>query len=191
MTTVSRYLGASIRMLVVLTVVLGLAYPLAVWGIGQVAFRDGANGSLLERDGTVVGSSLIGQSFEGPEWFQARPSASGYDAMASGASNLAPTSDKLLAQVERRKAALFEDDGVGVGALPPDALTASGSGLDPHISPEYAQLQVDRVAQSRGLDRSAVANLVDEYTTGRTLGFLGEPRVNVVELNLALEQLGD
>ena len=189
MTTMARYLVASLRMLLVMTIIIGIAYPLTVWAIGQVAFHDKANGSMLEKDGSVVGSSLIGQAFDGPEWFQGRPSADDYDAMASGASNLAPTSDKLLSQVEKRRATVSTDNTVDPGDVPPDAVTASGSGLDPHISPEYAQLQVARVADARGLDPTDLSRLVQQHTQGRTLGFLGEPRVNVLELNLALEQM--
>ena len=191
MNTLTRYLGAALRMLLVMTVILGVAYPLTVWAIGQVAFHDKANGSMLERDGSLVGSSLIGQTFEGPEWFQSRASAADYDAMASGASNLAPTSDKLLGQVEKRRATVAAENAVDPGDVPPDALTASGSGLDPYISPAYAQLQVERVADARGLDSASISALVEENTQGRTLGFLGEARVNVLELNLALEQMSD
>lgn len=189
MKTMLRYLGASVRVLLVMTVILGVAYPLTVWAVGQVAFHNKANGSMLEKDGSVVGSSLIGQMFEGPEWFHSRPSAADYDAMASGASNLAPSSDKLLAQVDKRRVKVSIENNVEPGDVPPDAVTASGSGLDPFISPEYARLQVSRVADTRGLDPAAVSTLVEEHTQGRTLGFLGEARVNVLELNLAVEQM--
>lgn len=186
-----RQSWAGLRVLLAFTVVLGLAYPLAVTGISQVVFGDQADGSLVERDGETVGSSLLGQTFEGPEWFHPRPSAAGdgYDPLASSGSNLGPENEDLLASVEERRAAIVEEDGVEPGDVPPDALTASGSGLDPHISPEYAAIQVDRVADARGLDADAVADLVDEQTQGRVLGFLGGERVNVLELNLALEEL--
>lgn len=187
-----RYLLTSARVLLVLVVVLGIAYPLAVLGVGQLAFNHKANGSLLEVDGSAVGSRIIGQAFEGPQWFQPRPSAAGdgYDAMSSGASNLAPTSPDLLQLVEQRKEVTAASDGVDPSAVPPDALTASGSGLDPHISPEYAQQQIVRVARERGLEVALVQRLVDENTDGRSLGFLGDPTVNVLELNAALQALG-
>ena len=189
MARLPRYLLVSLRALLSLTVLLGVIYPAAVWVVGQTAFRSQANGSLVEHDGATVGSSLIGQAFDGPEWFHPRPSAGEYDAMASGASNLAPTSELLLEQVEKRRAAVAEQNGVAADSIPPDALTASGSGLDPHITPEYALLQVARVSQARRLEPTAVESLVDEHTQGRSLGFLGQPRVNVLELNQALEQL--
>ena len=184
-----RYLSTGARMLLLWTLVLGVVYPLAVWGVGQVAFRAQAHGSMLELDGTPVGSSLVGQTFDGPEWFHSRPSVSDYDPLATGASNLAADNPTLLRQVERRKAAVAEAEGVSPTEVPADAVTASGSGIDPHISPEYARLQVARVAAQRGLTEDTVMGLVDEHTSGRTLGFLGAPRVNVVALNLALEQL--
>ncbi len=186
-----RYFTVSVRTLLLMTIVLGVAYPLAVWGVGQVAFRSQANGSMVQQNGLAVGSSLIGQNFDGPEWFHSRPSAAGggYDAMSSGASNLGPTSPTLLRLVEKRRVQAAEENGVEPDRIPPEALTASGSGLDPHISPEYAALQVERVARVRGLDTDQVRTLVDQNTEGRVLGFLGEPRVNVLELNLALENL--
>ncbi|MFZ0324120.1 MAG: potassium-transporting ATPase subunit KdpC [Actinomycetes bacterium] len=191
MTVGLRYLFVALRSLLTLTVVLGIAYPLVVFGVGQLAFHDGANGSFLTVDGEKVGSRLIGQSFTGPEWFLPRPSAAGdgYDAMSSGASNLGPSSKELLDLVEQRNADAAELDGVAPADVPPDALTASGSGLDPHISPAYAQQQVARVAKARGLDPAVVQQLVDEHSDGRPLGFLGEPTVNVLELNLALQGL--
>ena len=194
MNTLTGYLrqaGTAVRFLLFATLVLGVAYPLVVWGIGQVAFSSQANGSMMEQDGQVVGSSLIGQRFDGPEWFHPRPSAAGdgYDAMSSGASNLGPTSQDLLSLVEERRLEAAEENGVAPDQIPPEALTSSGSGLDPHISPEYAALQMDRVADARGLSSEEVRGLVDQNTQGRVLGFLGEPRVNVLELNLALENL--
>lgn len=191
MNMAARYMWVGLRALLVLTLVLGIAYPLSLLAIGQLAFNDRANGSLISSDGTTVGSRIIGQSFSGPEWFHPRPSAAGegYDPLASSASNLGPTSEELLDLVEERKTEAAALDGVDPSRVPPDALTASGSGLDPHISPEYAQQQVARLAKARGLDRAVVQALVDEHTDGRVLGFLGEPTVNVLELNLALQVL--
>ncbi|MGN6724179.1 MAG: potassium-transporting ATPase subunit KdpC [Marmoricola sp.] len=185
-------LGASIRAMLVLTVVCGIAYPLLVMGIGQVAFHSQANGSLIYRNGKLVGSSLIGQSFAGKaQYFQSRPSAAGtgdgYNPLSSSASNLALDNPVLLKNIEQNQAAIAKADGVPISAIPPDAVTASGSGLDPQISPAYAAIQVNRVAQARHVPVSVVKGLVSKYTEGRTLGFLGEPRVNVLELNLALD----
>jgi K+-transporting ATPase ATPase C chain len=188
-----RSTGVAIRLTLLSTVVLGVAYPLAVWGVGQAAFHDQANGSMVtDSSGKVVGSSLIGQSFDGSSsarWFQSRPSAAGekgYDANASSGSNLGPNNPDLVKSIEERRAAVAEADGVSAADVPADAVTASGSGLDPDISPEYARQQVSRVAEARGLSESAVRRLVDEHTESRQLGFLGEPVVNVLELNLAL-----
>jgi K+-transporting ATPase ATPase C chain len=172
------------------TLLVGVAYPLAVTGISQVAFSSKADGSLVERDGKVVGSSLIGQSFDGREYFQSRPSAAGdgYDASSSSASNLGPTNPALLDEVAKRVAAYRADNGLAVDAdVPADAVTASASGLDPHISVANARLQAPRVADARGLSLDRVLALVDDHTEGRSLGFLGEPGVNVLELNLALD----
>lgn len=187
MTAFVRQSVAGLRVLLVLTVVTGLLYPFAVYGVGRLV-PDRADGSMLEVDGRVVGSRLLGQPFEGDEWFLPRPSAAGdgYDPLSSGASNLGPENAELLAAVEQRRAEVAEREGVAPARVPADAVTASGSGLDPHISPEYAELQVDRVARTRGLDGDAVRALVAEATTGRDLGVLGEPRVNVLELNAAL-----
>ncbi|WP_116952372.1 potassium-transporting ATPase subunit KdpC [Jiangella endophytica] len=187
-----RQSWAGLRVLLLFTVILGVAYPLAVTGVSQLAFGDQADGSLVSHDGEVVGSSLIGQPFDGEQWFHPRPSVAGdgYDTLASGGSNLGPESTQLLATVEERRAAVAEENGVDPADVPPDAVTASGSGLDPHISPAYADIQVNRVARARGLDPAEVQRLVDEHTQGRTLGFLGGERVNVLELNLALEDLG-
>ena len=181
---------AGLRLLLVLTVVLGLAYPMAVFGVGRLV-PDRADGSMLTVDGSVVGSRLIGQAFDGDEWFLPRPSAAGdgYDPLASGASNLGPENPDLLATVTERKQAVADREDVDPSAVPADAVTASGSGLDPDISPEYARLQVDRVARVRGLEPTVVRQLVDDHVQGRDLGFLGEPRVNVLELNTALAVL--
>ena len=183
-------LWAGLRMIVVMTVLLGLAYPLVLTGLAQIAVPGRADGSLVERDGILVGSSLIGQSFaDDPSYFQSRPSAAGdgYDALASSASNLGPESSDLVQLIQERRAAAAEFDGTAPDDVAPDALTASASGLDPHISPAYAEQQVARVARERGLSEDVVRQLVEEHTTGRSLGFLGEPRVNVLELNLALD----
>jgi K+-transporting ATPase ATPase C chain len=189
---------AALRVLLVLTVILGFLYPLAVTGIAQLITPGRANGSLISSDGKTVGSKLIGQLFTDdkgnalPQWFQSRPSAAGkgYDPTATGASNLGPENTDLLKAVQDRRAAAAALDGVAPGSVPPDALTASGSGLDPDISPAYAYQQVARVAKARGLDAAKVRALVDDHVQGRELGFLGERVVNVVDLNLALTQLG-
>jgi K+-transporting ATPase ATPase C chain len=180
--------------LALFTVLLGLVYPLLVYGIGRAAFGGAAEGGLVRRDGRVVGSSLIGQSFDAPGYFWGRPSAAGdgYDARASGASNLGPTSRALAATVDRRVAALLQAHlGATAADIPAELVTASGSGLDPDISPAAAAFQVGRVAAARRLDPGLVRDLVRQHTEGRDLGILGEPRVNVLELNLALDSLSD
>ncbi|SEP04382.1 potassium-transporting ATPase subunit KdpC [Actinacidiphila rubida] len=192
---------AALRMLLVLTVITGIVYPLAVTGIAQAAFSHQANGSLVHQNGKVVGSSLIGQNFDlpkknpndpneaprpDPKWFQPRPSAGGYDPTASGASNLGPNNPDLVKTIKERKAAVAAFDGVNPKDVPADAVTASGSGLDPDISKAYAYEQVDRVAKARGLDPAAVRELVADNTHSRAVGFLGEPYVNVVDLNVGL-----
>ncbi|HEY5247667.1 MAG TPA: potassium-transporting ATPase subunit C [Dermatophilaceae bacterium] len=205
-----RQYGAALRTLLLLTVILGLAYPLAMTGFAQVAFGSNANGSLAQRGATTVGSTLIGQAFtrpvlkngqptkdaEGnpvveadPRYFQSRPSAAGqgYDPTSTGASNLGPENADLIAAVTDRRATAAKLDGINPAHVAPDALLASGSGLDPHISPAYAQEQIARIARERGLSQAQVQALVTQNTQGRTLGFLGEPRVNVLNLNLALD----
>jgi K+-transporting ATPase ATPase C chain len=178
---------AGLRLLLALTLVLGLGYPMAVYGVGRLLPAH-ADGSMIDIDGATVGSSLIGQSFDGDEWFQSRPSVAGdgYDPLASGASNLGPENTDLLATVEQRREQVAAREGVDPSEVPVDAVTASGSGLDPHISPAYAELQVARVALERGLDPEVVRDLVAAATTQPELGFLGAARVNVVELNAAL-----
>jgi len=173
-----------------LTVLTGIVYPLVVTGISQVAFATQANGSLVERDGRIVGSRLIGQPFAGRRYFEPRPSAAGngYDAMSSSPSNLGPTNPVLLDAVRERLNAYRELNDVPPGTeVPVDAVTSSGSGLDPHISPANARLQAPRVAEARGLELADLLALIDTHTTGRSLGFLGEPGVNVLGLNLALD----
>jgi potassium-transporting ATPase KdpC subunit len=177
-----RQLVAAVRMLIVLTILTGVVYPLVVTAVAQTTMSARADGSLVRADGRVVGSSLLGQSFTGPRWFHPRPGS--YDPTASGATNLGPTNPKLLAAVRQRIASI-----VGAGPVPADAVTSSASGLDPDISPAYARLQIPRVAAARGMSKSSVSALVDRMTTGRTFGVLGEPRVNVLLLNLALARL--
>jgi len=200
----TRQTWAGARVLLGLTLVLGIVYPLAVTAIGQVAFPWQANGSLLTSTGQhatsvagagghpVIGSALIGQSFDGPTWFQPRPSdaGKGYDTLASAGSNLGPNNPTLLKTVQQLRQQVATANNVDPAAVPPDAITASGSGLDPDISPAYARLQVARVAAARGLPVDRVAALVENAVEGRTLGLLGEPRVNVLRLNLALATMG-
>ncbi|GCD21463.1 potassium-transporting ATPase KdpC subunit [Cellulomonas algicola] len=190
---------AGLRVLLVLTVLLGVAYPLAVTGVAQVALGWRADGSLVAADGShvraasdAVGSALVGQSFDGPRWFQPRPSVAGdgYDTLASGGSNLGPNNPDLVGEIDARRAAVAEREGVDPASVPPDAVTASGSGLDPDVSPAYARLQVARVARENGLPVADVAALVERSIVGRDLGFLGEPRVSVLRLNLALRTMG-
>jgi K+-transporting ATPase ATPase C chain len=181
---------AGLLVLLAMTVVFGLGYPLLMTGVGQVVLHHQANGSMAQYQGKDVGSSLLGQEFKGAQWFQSRPSAASYDALASGGTNLGPNSSDLVTSVQKAKAAIAARDGVSPSQVPPDAVTSSGSGLDPHISPAYADLQVARVAKARGMSVADVQRLVDTHTQGRILGFLGEPRVNVLELNLALAGAG-
>ena len=185
-----RQLRPAFLAMVVFTVLLGVAYPLAVTGLSQLLWNDKANGQLIAVDGTVVGSSLIGQRFTSPEYFHPRPSSAGdgYDASASSGSNLGPSNPDLLAAVEERVAAYRVENGLGPDALVPvDAVTGSGSGLDPQISVRNARLQAPRVAEARGLDVATVLDAIDEHTSTRPLGVLGDPGVNVLELNLALD----
>lgn len=214
LTNTARLLGAGLRALLVLTLVTGVVYPLVITGIAQGLFPDKANGSEIKADGKVVGSSLIGQSYNLPlkegqktpepdlRWFQGRPAGglgtnsvnTRYKLLLSGATNLAADNKELIKQVEAAKAAVVEDNSVPgytvkPSQVPADAVTSSASGLDPDISPRYADLQVHRVAARNGLPAAEVQKIVDEHTEGRTLGFIGEPRVNVLELNIALKDL--
>ena len=209
---------AALRAVIVLTVLVGVAYPLVVTGVSQVVFGDKADGSLIERDGDVVGSELLGQTFVSDEFFHGRPSSAGggasgseidvlddegnptgetvlasaddLSASASGASNLGPTNRDLLATVQERIDAYRDDNGLPSDTLVPvDAVTGSASGVDPHISVDNARLQTERVADARGLGVDEVNDLVDDHTSGRSLEFLGEEGVNVLELNLALDEV--
>jgi K+-transporting ATPase ATPase C chain len=185
-----KQLRPALTMLVVLTLLTGVAYPLVVTAIAQALFPAQANGSLIVRDGTPVGSTLIGQSFDDPKYFWSRLSAtspSAYNAASSSGSNLGPLSDALVDAVKGRIDALKAADPDNPLPIPVDLVTASGSGLDPHISPAAARYQLARVARTRGLSESIVADAVARHTTGRQWGFLGEPVVNVLELNLALD----
>ncbi|MFE7129822.1 potassium-transporting ATPase subunit C [Streptomyces sp. NPDC057638] len=212
-----RLLAAALRALLVLTVVCGVLYPLAVTGVAQTLFRDKANGSEITSDGKVVGSSLIGQSYHlpkqnpddpdeaarpDPRWFHGRPAGglgsnsvnTQYSLILSGATNRSGDNEELLQWVKDAKAAVVADNStatyrVSPADVPADAVTSSGSGLDPHISPEYARLQIHRVAERNQLDADRVEKLVEKHTDGRILGFIGEPRVNVLELNIALREL--
>ncbi|NUV98406.1 potassium-transporting ATPase subunit C [Streptomyces sp. CAI 127] len=211
----ARVLGAALRALLALTLVCGVIYPLAVTGAAQTLFSDQANGSeTKDREGRVVGSSLIGQRYDlppkkdeespspDPRWFQPRPSNglgtnsvnTQYALLLSGATNRSGDNEELIRWVKEAKAAVVKDNStatyqVNPADIPPDAVTSSGSGLDPHISPAYAALQIHRVAEKNGLDVKKVEDLVADHTTGRLLGFMGEPRVNVLELNTALRDL--
>jgi K+-transporting ATPase ATPase C chain len=186
-----RQLLTGLRMILAMTVLCGLAYPLLVLGASQVAFKDKANGSMVKVNGVEVGSSLLGQRFSRPEYFQPRPSAAGnagYDPSASSPSNLGPTNEKLITAVDERIIAYRQANGLAADAVVPvDAVTSSGSGLDPHISIANARLQARRVAQARSMSVDAVNAAIDAATVGRIFGILGEPAVNVVELNLALD----
>ena len=193
----ARQYWVALRAMIAMTIALGIAYPLAITGIALLAPTQ-AGGSLVSSGGKTVGSSLIGQSFTDkkgnalPQWFQSRPSAAGngYDATTSGGSNQGTESEKLITAITERKAAIAKSDGVDPAAIPADALTASASGLDPQISPAYAREQVVRVAAARKLPTAEVAQLVESFVRGRLFGYIGEPAVNVLELNIALAKLG-
>jgi K+-transporting ATPase ATPase C chain len=183
-------LRTSIGMLALLTLITGVAYPLLVTGVAQLAFRDRANGSLMVRDGRVIGSRLLGQSFDDPQYFWGRLSATSppYNAGASSGSNLGPTNDALATAAQARIDALHAADPENDAPVPVDLVTASASGLDPDISPAAALYQARRVARARGLDPARVRRLVEDHVEPRTLGIFGEPRVNVLLLNLALDE---
>ncbi|MFI2453107.1 potassium-transporting ATPase subunit KdpC [Streptomyces sp. NPDC019539] len=200
----ARLVWAGLRMLLVLTVVTGIVYPLVVTGVAQAVFPDKANGSVVKVDGKEVGSELIGQNWNlpkknpddenevarpDPKWFQPRPSNSGYDPLATGSSQRGASDPALTKTVADTKRAVAAFNGVPESEVPKDAVTGSSSAIDPHISPEYAQIQVKRVAEANGLDDEQVGKLVEDHTEGRTAGFLGEPHVNVLMLNLALKEL--
>jgi K+-transporting ATPase ATPase C chain len=191
-----RTLGRSIVAVVTLTLALGIVYPLLFTGFAQLVFPNRADGSMIERDGVVVGSRLAAQKFTRPEYFHPRPSGTGdpeYNAAGTTFANLGPTNPDLSAAVKERADAILAvegryTDGLTIGDIPVDAVTTSASGIDPHISPANARLQTPRVAEERGLSEDRVAELVDEHTDGRFLGLFGEPGVNVLELNLALDE---
>ena len=186
-----QQLGTGFKMMLVLTVLTGLLYPGVVTGLCQVLFPARANGSLIVANGHAIGSELIGQNFKRPEYFQPRPSAAGndgYDPTASGASNLGPTNQKLADRVKDSVASFRKNNPDYTGPIPADLVTASGSGLDPDISPASAEAQAARIARARGVPVEHVRNLIAGHTKGRDLGFMGDPRVNVLEINLALDQ---
>lgn len=193
----TRQSWVALRAMIVMIIALGIVYPLAITGIALLAPAQ-AGGSPVASGGRTVGSSLLGQSFTDkkgnalPQWFQSRPSAAGngYDRTASGGSNQGTESEKLITAIMERKAAIAKSDGVDPAAIPAGALTASASGLDPQISPAYAREQVARVAAARGLPRAEVSKLVESFVRGRILGYIGDPAVNVLELNIALAKLG-
>jgi len=185
-----KQLIIAIKATILLTVLTGLVYPLAVTGLAQILFPHAANGSLAVVNGKTVGSELIGQSFTSPKYFQGRPSAAGngYDGLSSGGSNYGPTNQHLADRVRDDVKKFRAENPTYTGPIPADLLTASGSGLDPHISPASADVQVARIAAARGVSADTVRQLVSAHTEGRQYGLFGEPRVNVLELNLALDQ---
>jgi len=188
-----QVMGRALKLLLVMTLLIGIAYPLAVTGLAKVIFPKQADGSLLNKDGNPIGSVLIGQNFSAPRYFHSRPSAAGqdgYDAANSSGSNKGPTNKVFLDQVAQRAEDIRSENGLSSNTpIPGDLITASASGLDPHISPDAARIQVARVARIRNLSEEKVRGLVNKYTEDRQMGFLGEPRVNVLKLNLALDSL--
>jgi len=183
-----KELKPAILITIVLTILTGIIYPLAVTGIAQAVFRKQANGSLIEQNGKVIGSEIIGQNFTKPEYFHPRPSQNMYDAANSGGSNLGPTNPALADRLKKDAVQFRKDNPDFTGPIPADAITASGSGLDPEISPANAGAQAGRIAKARGASADAIQNLVAANTASRDLGVLGEPRVNVLKLNMALDQ---
>jgi potassium-transporting ATPase KdpC subunit len=186
-----KHLGTALRITIVSIVLLGLIYPLAMTGIAQALFPHQANGSLVTVNGKVVGSAIIGQLWTKPQYFQGRPSAAGkgYDPTATGATNYGPTSKKLMDATKATIAAIEKENPAAPGPPPIDLVTSSASGIDPDISPEAAYWEAPRIAKARGMSLSDVSALIAQHVQGRTFGFLGEPRVNVLELNLALDGL--
>ncbi len=188
---VRQYMTA-LRLLIGITLIVGVLYPVAIYGVGQVTMKHQAQGSFVTSNGKVVGSSLLGQNFPGANWFHPRLSAAGkdgYDALSSGATNAGPNEPSLVKSINAQRAAVAKENGVQPSQVPPDAVTTSASGLDPDISPAYAFLQVARVAGARHLSVSAVNALVQQKIQPRLFGFLGEPRVNVLQLNIALDSI--
>ena len=186
-----KQLIIAVRVTLVFAILTGVAYPLVVTGLSRVIFPHQSDGSLIERNGKIVGSELIGQKFTRPEYFQGRPSAAGndgYDGLASGGSDLGPTNQALIDRVKGDAKKFRDANPTATGPLPADLLTASGSGLDPDISPASAEVQIPRVAAARGMTVEALREAVASHTEGRQFGILGEPRVNVLRLNLALDQ---
>ena len=190
-TSTMQHLNVAIRFTIVTTILLGIGYPLIVTGLAQLVMRDKANGQLIERDGQVIGSTIIGQSFTSARYFHSRPSAAGngYDATSSGGSNLGPTNKKLVDRIDGDVAAWHKQDPGAQGNVPIGLVTTSASGLDPDISPADALYQVPMIAAARHLSEGTVRSLVQSHIQGRQFGFLGEPTVNVLELNLALDRL--
>ncbi len=185
-----KQIGISIRFLLVITVILGIGYPLVSFGVGQLYAKNQIHGSLVTTGGEVVGSTLIGQNFAGAQWFHSRPSnagSAGYDPLSSGATNAGPNDQKLTATITSRKAAMAKEEGVALSQVPADAITSSGSGLDPDISVAYAELQAKRVATANNLSLDYVMAKIKAVTHHRLLGFLGEETVNVLKLNLSLK----
>lgn len=187
-----RQLLTALRFLLVITLAVGVLYPVVIFGVGQIALKHQAQGSFVASNGRVVGSSLLGQNFPGTSWFHSRPSgagAQGYDALSSSSSNAGPNEPSLLEAVNARRAAVAKEEGVQASQVPADAVTASASGLDPDISPAYAYLQASRVATNRNLSLATLDELIKGQIRPRLFGFLGEARINVLELNIALSSL--
>ena len=184
-----RHIYPAVALTIVLTVLVGVVYPFVTTGLSELLFKEKARGSLIEREGNVIGSRLIGQPFKGASYFHSRPSAagSGYDAIASGGTNLGPTSKQLFEDQVRGRSKQLRAENPSV-EIPVDLITSSGSGLDPHISPAAAEYQIPRVARERRMSKDEVRRLVRKHTEGRQFGVLGEPRINVLELNLALDE---